>query len=623
MSALDPGGTVGWLFEWSWETSVVASVLIGLVLLIQSLAGQRLSARARYLLGSLVFIRLLLPWAPESKLTVWQIAAWLPSAPGITQPSADQQASSAWRPEQIEPAASAAIHAVSSDKPDSARWRRVLALAWVSGVVASLMTAGCQQLRCSRLLRGSTAVSDLALLQLLEESKRLMGVLRPVRMIETSHVAVPAVFGIFKPCLLLPQDLLSRVSTAELRLIILHELAHVRRWDTLLNWALIVERAWHWFNPLVWLAFRRWRADRELVCDEMVLRLLTRPDRKLYGHTLLKLLDEFPGSNPAPGLVPILNHKKETQRRIVMISQFKQFRPWAWPLTAALVAALCCLTFTHAADPDQKPPQAAKEKATAILDSAGAKVQVAESDTALERDEEGVAPLLRRSARSKTDPSKGIALLQEQLKIHDEQVRSAQAHLDALRAELGGVLPEEATQLDPETVRMIERERIAMDAQAAKFQAVREQLMRRSREDMLQMLPTVVPDQLLASALDRLSTQETELARFASQYGPGHPDVLAGQAAIANLNRQIDARVKGILAGLSAQVDANAASSAQLRKLVEDAKHRDAQMTERYVPYFRAKRDLETQQRIRETIMLRLLQEKVDAALPRSGQDAP
>jgi hypothetical protein len=483
-------------------------------------------------------------------------------------------------------------------------------------LIANLFAIGWQQLRFSRSMRNQASISDPGLLQLAEEGRSLIGVATPVRMIATSHVSVPALFGVRRPCLLLPKELLARVSMPELRLIILHELAHVKRRDTLLNWLMIVARAWHWFNPLVWLVLRRLRADRELVCDQMVLRSLAPAERKLYGHTLLKLLDDFSGPQLAPGLVPILKHKQETKRRIVMISQFKPSGALASVSTAALVIILCCLTFTRAADPTRSASTRAVAEATA--DPQPVKRTVATTDDERElrmEDVEGIAPLLRSPAKAKPDMAKAIARLEAQLKVHDERVRAAQAEVDSLRRELGGVIPQDEKQIDPETVRLIEKERIAMDAQAAKFRALREELLGKSREEMLQMLPTVMPDTLLASMLERLSTYETELARFSSEFGPGHPDVQSRKAAMSNLNKQVDTRIQGILSGLSAQVSANAASSAALRKLIEDARQHDAILNEKSVPYFQAKRNLETQQRIRETIMLRILQEKVDAAL--------
>src|SRR5439155_22452485 len=105
--------------------------------------------------------------------------------------------------------------------------------------------------------------------------------------------------------------------------VILHELVHVQRRDVLLNWLLILVQGLHWFNPLVWLALRRLRADRELVCDAAVMRHLSMEERHAYGTTLIKILDSFSKTTLVPSLVPILSHKHEIHRRIIMIAQFK------------------------------------------------------------------------------------------------------------------------------------------------------------------------------------------------------------------------------------------------------------------------------------------------------------
>ena len=76
--------------------------------------------------------------------------------------------------------------------------------------------------------------------------------------------------------------------------------------------------------------------------------------------------------------------------------------------------------------------------------------------------------------------------------------------------------------------------------------------------------------------------------------------------------------MEGVLSGLAAKTAAQVANVVTLSNRVQAAKQKDAEMTEQYRPYFLAKKELETQQRIGETIMLRILQESVDAALPKS-----
>lgn len=69
----------------------------------------------------------------------------------------------------------------------------------------------------------------------------------------------------------------------------LHEFTHLKHYDLPLNWVMCMLQAMHWFNPLLWFAFARMRADRELACDARVLSIDATDRRAEYGGALLKL----------------------------------------------------------------------------------------------------------------------------------------------------------------------------------------------------------------------------------------------------------------------------------------------------------------------------------------------
>lgn len=83
--------------------------------------------------------------------------------------------------------------------------------------------------------------------------------------------SVPMVWGILRPCLLLPADA-DEWPEKKLRAVLLHELAHLRRRDPAALLVAQIAQALHWFNPLAWLTVRSLRADQERACDDAVLR---------------------------------------------------------------------------------------------------------------------------------------------------------------------------------------------------------------------------------------------------------------------------------------------------------------------------------------------------------------
>ncbi|MBL9172490.1 MAG: M56 family metallopeptidase [Verrucomicrobiales bacterium] len=126
----------------------------------------------------------------------------------------------------------------------------------------------------------------------------------PLAILESRRVDAPCVLGVFRPRLILPVGILAELDCNELRLVFLHELAHLSRRDLALNWLLAAVETIHWFNPLAWFVTRQLRMDREEDCDARALE--SQPEAgRAYGEVILKLIDRVgsPESVPeAPGM---------------------------------------------------------------------------------------------------------------------------------------------------------------------------------------------------------------------------------------------------------------------------------------------------------------------------------
>ncbi len=96
-------------------------------------------------------------------------------------------------------------------------------------------------------------------------------------------VTSPAVYGIFRPRIIVPEN----VSEGALKYILLHENVHLKRKDNLLRCVAVVTACMHWFNPLAWLFLKYAFEDMELACDAKVLKTLGSEEKKKYALTLL------------------------------------------------------------------------------------------------------------------------------------------------------------------------------------------------------------------------------------------------------------------------------------------------------------------------------------------------
>ncbi|MDX1952946.1 MAG: polysaccharide biosynthesis tyrosine autokinase [Verrucomicrobiota bacterium] len=216
----------------------------------------------------------------------------------------------------------------------------------------------------------------------------------------------------------------------------------------------------------------------------------------------------------------------------------------------------------------------------------------------------------------------GIEALKKEFDTQSEKVKSAQEEVDKLRKELKISDVGDAylqTTVESETVRNMERDRIRAHQDFVTLNTLYEQLVALNPATLRQAIPTAYPDPALDRLLTDYAKTEQQYTIAKNDYGQEHPEVIRLLSLLSNINSQIEGRLDGIMKGLSAQVTARKATLDMLTESVENAKKEDTEMTAKYRPYFIAKRDLETQQRIRESIHLRILQETVDQKIPKSG----
>lgn len=132
---------------------------------------------------------------------------------------------------------------------------------WALGFIAIVIARGRGWLRVHALLRGAMPI-ELPI---------------PVRVVLSSGAGEPGVVGFWRPVLVLPARLLEHLNSRQLDAILRHELCHVRRRDNLFAAVHMLVEAIFWFNPLVWWIGSRMVEERELACDEEVLRMGCEP----------------------------------------------------------------------------------------------------------------------------------------------------------------------------------------------------------------------------------------------------------------------------------------------------------------------------------------------------------
>jgi beta-lactamase regulating signal transducer with metallopeptidase domain len=96
---------------------------------------------------------------------------------------------------------------------------------------------------------------------------------RRVRLLESSRIEVPMVIGWLRPAVLMPVGALTGLTPGQVEAILLHELAHIRRYDSLVNALQAVAETLFFYHPVVWWVSHRMRVEREYCCDDMVVEV--------------------------------------------------------------------------------------------------------------------------------------------------------------------------------------------------------------------------------------------------------------------------------------------------------------------------------------------------------------
>jgi len=351
------------IFDWVLVTTVKASFLVVLLLLVKFLLKNRIGARLHYLLWFVVIISLLLPWTPQSSFSLYNLAnsgmrqnSNLIEGVNTSQRSdfADAEFSgeaTGNRLEQIAVVQNSNIllntdESLNSMKT-SALIHRLFAILWVMGIAVFIAATVIVNRRFTQKIQGRIVV-DPRLLSAFKEAKYKLNVKGKIPLIQTEVVTSPSIFGLFRPRLLIPVDVLEEFNSEQLNHVFVHELFHYKRKDVLVNWLTQGLLILHWFNPILWYTFYKLREDQEIACDAITLNHIDINDSKEYAYTLIKLVESNSRILRITSLASLSGSSSQIKRRIMMIKVFRKVSLKWSILIIAVVVALAFITLTNA-----------------------------------------------------------------------------------------------------------------------------------------------------------------------------------------------------------------------------------------------------------------------------------
>jgi beta-lactamase regulating signal transducer with metallopeptidase domain len=247
---------------------------------------------------------------------------------------------------QNEQPASAALE--PSHAPALWHWQVRLVEAWMAGVALMLMRLVVLVVGAGGLRRSCQPPADAQMLALIEQLREGMGIRRRIHILVGERLSTPGVIGCFWPTLLLPVSMVSGIPAEDLQAILVHELAHIRRYDYLVNFFQMVVEALLFFNPAVWWISRQVRIEREACCD--AAGVLWTGQRTRYAEVLVAWAHQLGATRdgtpaPAVGFGQDLgggNILDRVRRILIAGHQPRPHVPWHIA-TAMIVLSLACL----------------------------------------------------------------------------------------------------------------------------------------------------------------------------------------------------------------------------------------------------------------------------------------
>ena len=187
---------------------------------------------------------------------------------------------------------------------------------WVLGFFGTIMPCVLGTIRLWRVGTTAERIDGEPWQEIKDRLSRSLGYLRPVMILRGQEGTMPSTWGLLRAKIMLPDEA-DRWPRSRLEAVLLHELAHLKRWDCLTQLLGGLACSMHWFNPLAWLAYRCMAMERERACDDLVIA--TGCSETEYADHLLHIVSKF-RSHPFVTWAAIsMGHRSWLERRLMAI----------------------------------------------------------------------------------------------------------------------------------------------------------------------------------------------------------------------------------------------------------------------------------------------------------------
>ncbi len=302
------------------KTSLVASLLVLIIIILRFIFQKRIKANYIYIMWLILLVRLIFPLLSsgiESSVSVENVI--------LNDEIIEQYKGAAEKitPKYIEENYEYYFNEIKS-KPNipkiADKTISVLSIIWIVGIIVILFIPIITYLTLlNQLKKSKTAVED-SINEASIKANKDIGGLKKFSIVKSPLIDTPSLIGLQEPMIILPEDY--NKGYEDNYKIFLHEYIHYDKKHLLFQWFFWIIKAIYWFNPLIWVAHYLMKQDAEYVCDEKAVEIIG--DNKEYGNLILDFADSNNDDNYMINTVGFSYKKKEIKNRITRIMNKKR-----------------------------------------------------------------------------------------------------------------------------------------------------------------------------------------------------------------------------------------------------------------------------------------------------------
>ena len=341
--------------------TVFGSVTGFIILQIKNLLKNKINKRYAYLLWMILVIKLIIPFGPESNISLFNnipinykmkniLSSNTTKLDNTNSNSNDTKSNNYISTEDTTNEVNSTVstsednHSINENNENvtqesqvvnnahsipiigikSDKFSKILFFVWLFGFVFSAVTYMIIYICFIKDLKKCSKLKYQRMEKILKNCKSQLNINKNIQIIVYDKISSPSIVGMFKVKIILPRNLIN-LSEEELRHIFLHELCHYKNKDNYMDNLLGLLQCIHWFNPLIYYYFKKMRNDMEICCDESVLNLLNEDEHNKYGITMLNVLEKINSNYKMRVGLNMANDKKTIKERINLIKNNKNF----------------------------------------------------------------------------------------------------------------------------------------------------------------------------------------------------------------------------------------------------------------------------------------------------------